>query len=143
MPGPHSAEWPLPVVFYDGDCGLCHGTVRFVLAHDEAAIFRFAPLCSPAFERMIPAAERSWIPDSVVVRTTDQRTVTQSDAIVEILRQLGGVWGLLATLLRAVPRPIRNTGYRFVASVRASLFARPTDACPVMAPDLRARFLFD
>ena len=143
MPGPHNSEWPLPIVFYDGNCGLCHGTVRFILAHDKAVIFSFAPLGSPVFERMIPAEERSQIPDSVVVRTADQRTSTQSDAIVEILRQLGGRWGLAATLLGAVPRPIRNTGYRFVASVRASLFARPTDACPVMAPDLRARFLFD
>ena len=143
MPGPHSSEWPSPVVFYDGDCGLCHGAVRFVLARDRAAIFRFAPLGSPAFERMIPAEERSRIPDSMVVRTTDQRTLTQSDAVVEMLRQLGGVWGALSLVLGTLPRAIRNPGYRFVAAVRASLFARPTDACPVMAPDLRGRFLFD
>lgn len=143
MPGPHSSEWPLPIVFYDGNCGLCHGTVRFILAHDQAVIFSFAPLGSPAFERMIPAEERSRIPDSVVVRTSDKRTLTQSDSIVEILRQLGGAWGLVATLLGAVPRPIRNACYRLVAAVRARLFRRPTEACPVMAPELRARFLFD
>jgi len=92
---------------------------------------------------MIPAEERSRIPDSMVVRTTDQRTLTQSDAVVEMLRQLGGVWGALSLVLGTLPRAIRNPGYRFVAAVRASLFARPTDACPVMAPDLRGRFLFD
>lgn len=132
-----------PIVFYDGECGLCHGAVRFTLKRDTAAVFRFAPLASPAFQRLIPATERAKMPDSMVVWASDSPALTRSDAVVEMFRRLGGVWSVLGSVLAAVPRPIRNAGYRFVAAVREQLFARPKQACPVMAPELRARFLFD
>jgi predicted DCC family thiol-disulfide oxidoreductase YuxK len=33
-----------PVVLFDGVCNLCNGVVRFIVARDPAARFRFAPL---------------------------------------------------------------------------------------------------
>ncbi|MEZ6020031.1 MAG: DCC1-like thiol-disulfide oxidoreductase family protein [Planctomycetota bacterium] len=38
-----SAQSP-DLVLYDGECGLCHGAVRFLLAEDTTARFRLAPL---------------------------------------------------------------------------------------------------
>lgn len=143
MPVAGIAERPAPVVFYDAGCGLCHWAVRFTLARDKAALFRFAPLGGPAFERLLSAEQRSGLPDSMIVRTPDRRILTQSDAVIEILRPLGGVWGPAAVAAAAVPRGVRNAGYRFAAAVRRRLFARPANACPVAAPTLRARFLFD
>jgi len=43
-------------------------------------------------------------------------------------------------LLRLVPRSVRDVGYDTVARVRHLLFRRPTEACPVTPPELRARF---
>ena len=38
------------LVFYDGRCGLCHHSVRFLLARDrDGALFRYAPLFGETF----------------------------------------------------------------------------------------------
>jgi len=39
-----------------------------------------------------------------------------------------------------VPRGIRDRAYDGIARVRYRLFRKPTDACPVTPPELRARF---
>src|SRR6185503_7836994 len=43
---PPMQEDPHHLLLYDGECGFCHGAVRFVLAHDRRAAFRFAALQS-------------------------------------------------------------------------------------------------
>ena len=37
------------VVFFDGDCALCHGFVRFLLAEDRASVVQIAPLNGATF----------------------------------------------------------------------------------------------
>lgn len=127
-------------VFFDGDCGLCHGFVRFVLAEDTAAAFRFAPLQDPAFERAVPAEQRAALPDSIVVLTEDGRLLVRSRAVLHVCRGLGGAWRALAELLALVPRPVRDAVYDGVARVRRRLFAKPSGACPLVPPDLARRF---
>lgn len=128
-------------LFYDGSCALCHGAVRFVLARDpEGSAFRFAPLDSLAFRSVASDEERAQLPDSLVVATEDGRLLTRSDAVLHLLRRLGGGWGVLASLGRWVPRPLRDLAYDFVARVRYRVFGRKDDACPVIPPALRSRF---
>jgi predicted DCC family thiol-disulfide oxidoreductase YuxK len=67
--------------------------------------------------------------------------LTRSSAVVAILDRLGGWWRVLAALLRAIPRPLRDLGYDAIAAVRKKLFATPTSSCPILPPTLRARFL--
>lgn len=114
------------LIFYDGDCGLCHRFVRFVLSEEPAGEgFHFSPLASG---------------DSIVVRTGDDRTLLRSDAVIYVLGRLGGFWRLLGAALRLVPRPLRDAVYSLVASMRRRLFAKPDGACPVLSPALRPRF---
>jgi predicted DCC family thiol-disulfide oxidoreductase YuxK len=129
------------LVFFDGACGLCHHSVRFLVREDRAGLLRFAPLQGETFRAAVPAPRRVGLPDSLIVRTADGRLLTRSDATIHLLRRLGGRWRWRADLLARIPRPIRDTGYRIVAFVRRLLFRRPQDACPVVAPPLRARFL--
>lgn len=129
------------VIFYDGGCGLCHGTVRFALRRDRRAVFRAAPIGGETFIAMLPAAERAALPDTVVVRTADGRTHIRSAAVIRILRGLGRGWSVTASLLWIVPRPLRDLGYRGVARIRRRLFAKPGGACPVLPPELRRRLL--
>lgn len=128
-------------LFYDGTCALCHGAVRFVLAHDrEGRAFRFAPLDSPAFRALAPAELRVTLPDSLVVATEDGRLLTRSEAVLHLLERLGGGWRVLAGLSRLVPRRLRDAAYDLVARVRYRVFGRKDDACPRIAPALRSRF---
>jgi predicted DCC family thiol-disulfide oxidoreductase YuxK len=129
------------ILFYDGYCGLCHRAVQFVLREDrEGAAFRFAPLQGETFGRLVPSAIRETLPDSLVVMAADGQLYVRSEAFQRILRRLGGGWKVLATILSIVPRGLRDGVYDFVARVRFQIFGRRQDLCPVMPPELRARF---
>ncbi len=129
------------VVYYDGDCGLCHRTVRFLLAEDAAAHFRFAALQGDHFAQHVSEAERAALGDSVVVRTGDGRLLQRSSAIVHLLLALGGLWRVIGSAAWIFPRPLRDVAYDGVARVRKRLFAAPEGLCPMIPPDLGARFL--
>jgi predicted DCC family thiol-disulfide oxidoreductase YuxK len=128
-------------VFYDGSCGLCHRSVRFVLSEDRSPEpLTFAPIGGACFAREFASATARELPDSVLVRTADGRTLVRSRAARHIAARLGGLWRLLATLGALVPAPLLDLGYSGVARVRRRLFAPPTEACPLLPPDLRGRF---
>lgn len=128
------------VVFYDGSCGLCHGAVRFLLAEDRSQAFRFAPLQSEAFLAAIPEERRRTIPDSIVVLTEKDELLLRSDAVVYLLRRLGGMWRVLGEALARVPGGVRDLGYDGIARVRKRIFPPPPEACPRMPKELRTRF---
>jgi predicted DCC family thiol-disulfide oxidoreductase YuxK len=134
---------PTDIVFYDGHCGLCHWTVRFLLTEDSQAFFRFAPLQSKLFEKAVAKERRRNLPDSIVLLTRDDKLLNYSSAVVYMLRRLGGVWRILGTLLWLMPRALRDAGYRAVANVRYKLFKKPEATCPLIPPQLQNRFLVD
>ncbi len=127
------------LIFYDGGCGLCHAAVRFCLARDlDGSRFRYAPLGGAAWRALYPA-ERA--PASTFVLHREGRApLTRSEASLEVLRGLGGAWGALGAGLRCVPRGLRDGVYDLVARLRRRLFRAPSGACPVLRPELRARF---
>jgi predicted DCC family thiol-disulfide oxidoreductase YuxK len=129
------------MLFYDGHCALCHRSVKFVLKHDRSGkLFRFAPLQGPTFEARVPAEQRASLPDSVMVLTSDGAVLVRSNAFLHVLRRLGGGWRIMATALSAVPLALRDAAYDFIARVRYRIFGKREDSCPVISPDLRARF---
>jgi predicted DCC family thiol-disulfide oxidoreductase YuxK len=128
------------LLFYDGGCGLCHRSVRFVAAHDRAGAFRFAPIGGETFRAALSGAKGAALPDSIAVLAGDGRLRVKSDGTIHILERLGGGWRLLAAALRLVPRRLRDAGYDFVARNRTGWFGRTEEACPLVPPHLRGRF---
>jgi predicted DCC family thiol-disulfide oxidoreductase YuxK len=128
-------------IFYDGDCGLCHRAVRFVLAEDRlGTTFRFAPLASDAFREKVSEAQRQSLPDSIVVQTHQQELLMKSTAVFYIMQRLGGLWRIIAIICGLIPRPIRDGLYDRIAAVRKKIFAAPPAACPILPKELRGRF---
>jgi predicted DCC family thiol-disulfide oxidoreductase YuxK len=129
------------MLFYDGHCGLCHGAVKFAVKRDRGGrAFRFAPLQGPTFEARVPSERRAGLPDSIIVLTNEGTLLARSDAVLHILRRLGGGWKVLAGVLAVVPRGLRDAAYDFIARIRYSIFGKRDDLCPIVPPDLRARF---
>ena len=128
------------VVFYDGGCGLCHRFVAFCVRRDRAGALRFAPLDGSTFAAL-PAGLRDERADSLALRTADGRLLRRSRAVAAALAAIGGIWRLPGFLLRCVPRPLADLGYDLVARIRHRFFARPAQACPILPPELRGRFL--
>jgi predicted DCC family thiol-disulfide oxidoreductase YuxK len=132
---------PPAVLLYDGDCGFCHAWVKVLLRLDrDGRRFRYAPLQGEKAHALLTDEQRRRVGDTVVMVTPEGRILSRSRAVVYILRCLGGGWGVLGGLLWLVPVPLRDLGYDLVARVRHRLFAKPDDACPLLPPDLRARF---
>lgn len=130
------------LLFYDGGCGLCHHTVLFTLRHDlEGTRFRYAPIGGAAYQAAFTAEQQRALPDSVIVRTTDGRTLTRSAAALHLGERLGGIWATLSRLVGLLPRWLLDWGYDRIAAVRKQLFAAPKEACPMLPPELRGRFL--
>lgn len=128
-----------PVIFYDGVCGLCDRSIRFVLRHDHAGRVRFAPLQGALAARVLAAHGRDAGQLDTVYLLDGGRLLAKSDAVCAILHLLGGPWRLLA-LLRVLPRALRDRAYDAVAGGRYRWFGR-FDTCPVPPPHLRERFL--
>lgn len=130
-----------PVIFFDGVCGLCNRGVRFVVRRDRRGYFRFAALQGALAEQMLrPRGIDPATLESFVLLENGQ-TFTQSDAVLEVVRQLDGAWPALR-IFRWVPRGLRDAAYRFVARHRYRWFGR-FDTCPAPSPELRARLLQD
>jgi len=137
LPAAQESEY----IFYDGHCGLCHRAVKFVLKHERSGdAFRFAPLQGETIQSHISAERRASLPDTFVVLTRDGGLLLRSNASLHILERLGGGWRILANILRVIPRGLRDFMYDFVARIRYRLFGRRHDLCPVVTPNLRARF---
>lgn len=129
------------LIFYDGHCGLCHRWVKRVLeAGPPGERFRVSPLQGETIKSMLSEPERSDLPDSVVVRTSDGQWLYRSDATVYILENLGPPYRRQAKWLACLPRWLRDLGYRMIAGTRR-LFGRPKDVCPMVTESQRERFL--
>ena len=134
-----AAAGPHPVIVFDGVCVLCNGWVRFLLRHDRAGRYRYAAMQSAAGRRLL--AEHGLDPQdpaSFLLIEGDQAW-TDSDAIRRVLAGLGGVWRA-AHLLRLLPRPWRDAGYRVLARNRYRWFGR-YERCTVPSAHVRDRFM--
>ena len=114
------------ILFYDGDCGFCSGAVRFVRNRDHAALFRFAPLQGPLAATLLPrfGADPGQLDTLLVLADLGgpgERLLRRGGAVLLVLDSLGGWWRRLGRLLRLVPRPVLDLGYRLVARVRHRL----------------------
>jgi predicted DCC family thiol-disulfide oxidoreductase YuxK len=138
---PRKAESP-ELVFYDGHCGLCHRSVRFILAEDRTGeAFRFAPLDSDTFRTAFSESARATLPDSLIVQTTDGTILTRSSAVLHVLQRLGGLWWMLDNIAQLIPLTLRDRIYDGIARIRYQLFQAPAESCPIVPANLRMRFM--
>jgi len=128
-----------PLLLFDGECNLCHGSVQFVLKRDRAQRFRFAALASTAGRQALAAAGAvPPLPDSMVLLHRG-RVHTRSGAALAVARLLPWPWPLWSVFW-IVPYPLRDLLYAFVARNRYRWFGKRA-SCWVPTPALRARFL--
>jgi predicted DCC family thiol-disulfide oxidoreductase YuxK len=139
------------VVLFDGVCNFCDASVNFIISHDRAEYFKFAPLQSDEGRRLAnqfgfesaTAAEGSsasdLIPIDSVILVEDGKAYTHSTAALRIVKRLGFPSSVLYVFV-ILPRPIRDWAYRLFARYRYRIFGRK-DECMLPTPDVRARFL--
>ena len=128
-----------PIAVMDAECAVCTLGARMIHRIDRSGEVRICPVQTPLGARLmaengVDAADpETWllIEDGVVWR--------DAEAIIRIGAR-SGRWGRLLTLLRLIPRPVRDWLYRRLARNRYRLFGR-ADMCALPDPDFRARLI--
>lgn len=136
------------LMLYDGLCGVCNSAVQWVIKHDHADRFRFAPQQSALAAEIL---SRSGIDREAMLKSNSvylvvdagsehERLLTQSDVTVTMLLLLGGRWRVLGKILRSVPRFARNAAYRMFARNRYRLTGQ-YEVCPAPPEAVRMKFV--
>lgn len=135
-----AAEAPLPptIILYDGVCGLCGKSVRWLIKRDRGRV-SYAPLQGETAARLralhpsIPTALES------VVLVDDGRVFVRSKAFLHVSRHLTRPWRWLYGV-RWLPALILDPFYRLIARLRYRLFGK-YDRCQLPTTSERARLL--
>ncbi|MEM8710935.1 MAG: DCC1-like thiol-disulfide oxidoreductase family protein [Planctomycetota bacterium] len=138
LPSDESAR---PLLLFDGECGLCTGSVRFILDRERDGRLHFASLQS-ALGRSVAEAN-GLDPDelSTLVLVDEEGGVSlRSTAALKVAAGHLRLPWRLAGVFRIVPRFLRDGVYRFIAARRIQWFGT-ADACELPAPGVPERFV--
>ena len=135
-----------PIILYDGVCGLCNRLNQFLLKRDIHDRIRFASLQSEFAAKVLRrhGADPDDLDTVYVIEdyeTPNERLLARSDAILDVVRELGGFWKI-AGWGKILPRPIRDTLYKLVARNRYRVFGK-YDTCMMPEPRYRKSFWTD
>ena len=127
------------IVLFDGICNFCNGSVNFIIEHDKANYFKFAPLQSEIGQTLLDKHGIDKLETDSVILIEDDKAYTHSTAALRVARKLDGIWKHFY-IFRFVPAFIRDFAYKVFAKYRYELFGKQ-DACMMPTPEIRARFL--
>lgn len=137
------------LVVFDGRCGFCNHSVRWLLRRDVRDRLRFVASESEKVAGVLArhgvdvATDADGPGSIVVVRDLGgaaEKVQVRSDAVVALLCALPRPWPWVGVVLKLVPRPVRDFGYGLVARWRYKIWGR-LESCPVPTAEERERFL--
>jgi predicted DCC family thiol-disulfide oxidoreductase YuxK len=129
---------PGPIVLYDGECGLCNRSVKFLIKRDGGQLY-YAPL-----QGETAAALREQFPEipttlESVVLVEDGKVRLRSKAFLYGAKFLTAPWRW-AYYLRWLPAILLDLGYRVIARIRYRVWGK-YDTCQLPTTDERAKLL--
>lgn len=140
------AQYPDPVLLFDGECGLCHRVVRGLLRWDRTGRLRFASLQSPPAQAFLRARGLPTEDFDTLVFVEDWQDrehasyLLRTAGVIAALRTCGGLARALAEGLRLVPAAVRDAAYRFIGHTRYHWFG-PWRPRPLPRPEWTERFV--
>jgi len=110
------------LIFYDGDCPLCHKAVRHILEIDIHKHFLFSPLSGESARDILTGPQKKLLDANSLVlvenyASTDREFWVRSQAIFRIYWLADNGWEILG-LLCFLPSCIGDLFYRWVAAHR-------------------------
>ena len=120
------------VLLFDGVCNLCDSLVGFVIRHDRSKKIVFSSLQSDTGKSLLAAygLPAGYIKSVVYIK--ENKYFTRSSAVLNILKDLGGVWSLFYGFI-IVPVFIRDFFYNAIAGIRYRIFGRKV-SCQISDP---------
>jgi len=127
------------ILFYDGTCAFCHAIVRFVIVRDRNDLLTFSPLQGETIKEKdinIPDV------DSIILHVQNGETLYKSDAAIALFERLGGIWFILAKIVKIIPKIIRDILYDFIAKIRYKLAGKSENkTCPLLPKNYQSKIL--
>jgi predicted DCC family thiol-disulfide oxidoreductase YuxK len=113
------------IVFFDGVCSLCNGFIDFLVRRiaREQPPFYIASLQGQTAETKLSLQDRQNFESVILLEVESGKILKKSDAILEILVHLGGLWKCLR-FFRYIPRVVRDGVYDGVAKRRYAWFGK-------------------
>ncbi len=109
------------IIFFDGDCGLCNGILRWIKNKKRSSVFQFIPLQHLKNKNdsqfKIPLPKNY---DGIIFMTHDN-VYLKSNAVFRILFELHPLWKMLQPLLW-LPTWFRDFFYDLIARNRHYFF---------------------
>ena len=128
----------MKILFFDGYCNLCNGLVDWVMKQDRRQTIQFASLQGKTAAEKLNLSS-SKIDFDTVIYFKDQQTFERSNAILELLNDLGGFWRLFY-IFKVIPVFMRDFIYNWVAKNRFRFFGS-RETCRMPTPNEKARLL--
>ncbi|MFL2756856.1 MAG: thiol-disulfide oxidoreductase DCC family protein [Dehalococcoidia bacterium] len=130
------------IVFFDGYCILCNKFIDLLLNIDKNKCFYYTPLTSNYAKKILenldgPKIEVKNI--NTVIYLKNQQLFFKSDAVIEIINELGGCYKACLALY-LVPKKIRDWCYDLVAKNRYQIFGK-MNHCRVIKQEEKYRIL--
>lgn len=126
------------VILFDGVCNFCNRTVNLMINYDQFRVLKFSPNQSVAGQKMAKEFEIDTQAIKTVIAIIEGKVYFKTDAIIEISKRLSG-WPRIFSLLKFIPKPIRDFFYDIFAKYRYTLFGKKPHC---MLPDLSVKDRF-
>ncbi len=126
------------VVFFDGVCHLCNGSIQFLLKYNSRKDLLFAPLQSDIAIESLGQYGKKELGDSIIY-VKNGKVYSESTAALQLAGELMFPISILKVFL-ILPQFIRNGVYRWIARNRYSWFGK-YDSCMIPGPEVSHRFL--
>ena len=120
------------VIYYDGECGLCHLAVKFILRVDSKSKFYFSPLSN--LDNNLKNI------DSIILKKGN-KVFYEGQAIIMIFEDIDNNWNYLANVLKLIPINVLDTAYRWVSRNRAKVSVKKVSSCPIVPSSYQKRFI--
>jgi predicted DCC family thiol-disulfide oxidoreductase YuxK len=131
-------EFEHKIIFFDGFCALCNGSVKWIINRDKNKVFKYAHLQGETAKKQLLMTFDLNYPSSIVLLDRD-KIYTKTDATIRIAKELPAPWSGLA-LFWIIPRPIRNGVYELISKYRYKWFGK-YDVCTIPSAEDKDLFL--
>jgi predicted DCC family thiol-disulfide oxidoreductase YuxK len=142
------------LVVFDGHCGFCYRSVRWLARRDRRDRLRFAASDAPQVAELVARQQSGALvkefgsgtnaPGTILVvrnvGSAAEEVLIRSDAVTALLGELPSPWPAVAAIFKWIPRPLRDFAYGLIVRGRYRIWGRLA-SCPAPVAGERERFL--
>ncbi|MBI1937758.1 MAG: DUF393 domain-containing protein [Ignavibacteriales bacterium] len=128
-----------PIIFFDGVCNLCSGTINFLIKIDKRKVFRYSPLQSDFAKEKLHGIDLHVEGYQTIILLLNGSYYFRSEAIIKIFEQLRYPWRILAAL-KFPPLTFRDVIYKIISAKRYKLFGKK-EKCMIPSKEISDLFI--